>query len=62
MITLYGMPQAGGLRQISPFVAKVEMALRYLNAEYKNESVGLSKSIGCLRMAKSLGSRSTILN
>ena len=43
MITLYGMPPAGGLRQISPFVAKVEMALRYLNAEYKNESVGLFK-------------------
>jgi len=43
MITLYGMHPAGGLRQISPFVAKVEMALRYLKADYKNESVGLFK-------------------
>ena len=39
MITLYGMPPAGGLRQLSPYVVKVEMALRYLNAEYKSESV-----------------------
>ena len=43
MITLYGMHPAGGLRQISPFVAKVEMALRYLKADYKNESVDLFK-------------------
>ena len=33
------MPPAGGLRQLSPYVVKVEMALRYLNAEYKSESV-----------------------
>ena len=39
MITLYGMPPAGGLRQLSPYVAKVEMALTYLNAEYKSENV-----------------------
>ena len=39
MITLYGMPPAGGLRQLSPYVVKVEMALTYLNAEYKSESV-----------------------
>ena len=39
MITLYGMPPAGGLRQLSPYVVKVEMALRYLNAEYISESV-----------------------
>ena len=39
MITLYGMPPAGGLRQLSPYVVKVEMALRYLNAEYKSERV-----------------------
>ena len=39
MIILYGMPPAGGLRQLSPYVIKVEMALRYLNAEYKSQSV-----------------------
>ena len=39
VITLYGMPPAGGLRQLSPFVVKVEMALKYLNAEYKREFV-----------------------
>ena len=39
MITLYGMPPAGGLRQLSPYVVKVEMALTYLNAEYQSESV-----------------------
>ena len=33
------MPPAGGLRQLSPYVVKVEMALRYLNAEYISESV-----------------------
>ena len=41
MITLYGMQPAGGLRQLSPYVVKVEMALRYLDAEYKSESVDL---------------------
>ena len=39
MITLFGMPSAGGLKQLSPYVVKVEMALRYLNAEYKIQSV-----------------------
>ena len=43
MIILYGMPPAGGLRQLSPFVVKVEMALRYLEAEYRTESVELRK-------------------
>ena len=33
------MPPAGGLRQLSPYVVKVEMALRYLTAEYKIRSV-----------------------
>ena len=39
MIALYGMPPAGGLRQLSPYVVKVEMALRYLNAGYESRSV-----------------------
>ena len=39
MIILYGMPPAGGLRQLSPFVVKVEMALKYLEAEYRTEFV-----------------------
>ena len=39
MITLFGMPSAGGLKHLSPYVVKVEMALRYLNAEYKIQSV-----------------------
>ena len=39
MIILYGMPPAGGLRQPSPFVVKVEMVLKYLEAEYRSEFV-----------------------
>ena len=39
MITLFGMPPAGGLRQLSPYVVKVELALRYLNARYETQSV-----------------------
>ena len=39
MIILYGMPPAGGLRQPSPFVVKVEMVLKYLEAEYRTEFV-----------------------
>ena len=33
------MPPAGGLRQLSPYVVKVEMALTYLNAKYISKSV-----------------------
>ena len=40
MITLYGMPSAGGLKQLSPFVVKVEMALLYLGLEYEVEPLG----------------------
>ena len=40
LITLYGMPSAGGLKQLSPFVVKVEMALLYLGLEYEVEHLG----------------------
>ena len=39
MITLYGMPSAGGLKQLSPFVVKVEMALLYLGLEFEVEHI-----------------------
>ena len=35
MIKLYAFPEAFGLRNVSPFCLKVEMALTYLNDEYE---------------------------
>ncbi len=35
MITLYIFPEAFGLRNVSPFSLKVEMALKYLNMDYE---------------------------
>ena len=43
MITLYGMPSAGGLKQLSPFVVKVEMALLYLGLEFEVEHIAPQK-------------------
>ena len=43
MITLFGLPPAGGLRQPSPFVLKVEMALSYLGLSYNNSEVSILK-------------------
>ena len=44
MITLYGMPSAGGLKQLSPFVVKVEMALLYLGLEFEVEHIAPAKN------------------
>ena len=41
MITLFGLPPAGGLRQPSPFVLKVEMALTYLGLSYNSAEVSI---------------------
>ena len=43
MITLYGMPSACNLKQLSPFVVKVEMALLYLELEYEVKHTSLRK-------------------
>lgn len=37
MITLYTFPEAFGLRNVSPFCLKVEMALKYLALDYQIE-------------------------
>jgi glutathione S-transferase len=37
MITLYTFPEAFGLRNVSPFCLKVEMALKYLELDYQIE-------------------------
>ena len=37
MITLYIFPEAFGLRNVSPFCLKVEMALKYLKLDYQIE-------------------------
>ena len=66
MITLYGMPAACGLKQLSPFVVKVEMALLYLGLEYEVEHISLLKvrslsptgKVPWIRMGKSTISES----
>ena len=66
LITLYGMPSAGGLKQLSPFVVKVEMALLYLGLEYEVEHLGPLKirsmsptgKVPWIRMGKSTLSES----
>ena len=37
------MPSAGGLKQLSPFVVKVEMALLYLGLEFEVEHIAPQK-------------------
>ena len=66
LITLYGMPSAGGLKQLSPFVVKVEMALLYLGLEYEVEhldplkirSMSPTGKVPWIRMGKSTLSES----
>ena len=66
LITLYGMPSAGGLKQLSPFVVKVEMALLYLRLEYEVEHISPLKirsasptgKVPWIRMGKSTLSES----
>ena len=66
LITLYGMPSAGGLKQLSPFVVKVEMALLYLRLEYEVEhldprkirSMSPTGKVPWIRMGKSTLSES----
>ena len=60
------MPSAGGLKQLSPFVVKVEMALLYLGLEYEVEHLGPLKirsmsptgKVPWIRMGKSTLSES----
>ena len=60
------MPSAGGLKQLSPFVVKVEMALLYLGLEYEVEQLGPLKirsmsptgKVPWIRMGKSTLSES----
>ena len=39
MFTLYGLPTLDGLRQPSPWVMKVELAMRALGLEYTLENI-----------------------
>lgn len=37
MLVVYGLPSCAGLRSPSPWVMKVELALRYLRLDYRLE-------------------------
>ena len=43
MFTLYGLPSLGSLRQPSPWVMKVELALHTLGLEYVVENIPPSR-------------------